>query len=168
MGKSEKIIRRLASEGWTVTDSGEVVTPGGVVRKLRKSGGTGGRTSYWSFNVKEGGSSYPVMVHRLKAYLKFGESAFKNQVRHLNGDSLCNKDGNIGIGTASQNMLDRSPDARLQHARKAAKGLRKLTDDQVREIRESKERGVDLAARMGVVKSTISGVRAGRLYSDVL
>lgn len=55
--------------------------------------------------------------------------------------------------------------------RKSAKGVgrhgvnRVLTIDQVREIRGSTARGVDLAERFGVVPATISKIRRGGLWS---
>lgn len=167
MSKQNKLIMRLAVAGWYVTKEGVVVKPSGEIRASSIKAGKEGRPSYKVFNVKDEGISRPVHVHKLAAFLKFGEVVFEYQVRHLNGNSFDNSYGNIAFGTGSDNMMDRSSEDRKAHGLKAAKFLRKLTDDDVKYIRESVETGLALAERFRVVPSTISGVKNRKIYRSI-
>lgn len=166
MSKHNELIRRLAKAGWSVSEEGFVIKPSGVIRecitKVSKRG-----PDYKVFNVKDEGISRPVHVHKLVAFLKFGSKSFKLQVRHLNGLSLDNSSGNIGVGTGSENMMDRPAEERRAHAIKAARFLRKLTDEEVGCIRESLETGRALAERFNVAPSTVSGVRNNKIYRSI-
>lgn len=168
MTKQETVIKRLALEGYRVNKDGQVLTPKGLIRKLSASHAKDSRPSYYRFNVKHEGKSYPVRVHKLAAYLKFGEDAFVFLVRHLDGNSLNNKDENLALGNGSDNAFDRPSSERKAHSYKASKVLRKLTDDEVFEIRGSSESLRVLASRFGVVKSTIHNVKSGKLYANVM
>jgi hypothetical protein len=66
-----------------------------------------------------------INLHRLQAFHKYGRAMYAPGLvcRHLNGNSQDNHYNNIAIGTQSQNMMDRSPEARLQHAKHAAQHL---------------------------------------------
>jgi hypothetical protein len=55
----------------------------------------------------------------------------------------------------------------VSNATNARRGFGRLTEDLVREIRRSTERGVDLAARLGVSPQTISHVRTGRTWRGI-
>lgn len=166
MRKEKALIRRLVKAGWSVTAEGVVIKPSGTIREsVIKKGKKG--PNYKVFNVKDGGISRPVHVHKLVAFLKFGEKAFKQQTRHLNGDSFDNSYENIAFGSGSDNMMDRPSEERKAHGLKAAKFLRKLTDEDVKYIRESFETGLALAERFRVVPSTISGVRNRKIYRSI-
>lgn len=72
------------------------------------------RKGYYRFTFPMGSRKdntrkmYCVWVHRLVAYQKYGDQIFEEgiEVRHLDGNSLNNLDGNIEIGTHSDNMMD--------------------------------------------------------------
>jgi len=66
-----------------------------------------------------------INLHRLQAFHKYGRAMYASGLvcRHLDGNSQNNHYNNIAIGTQSQNMMDRSPEARLQSAKHAAKHL---------------------------------------------
>jgi len=66
-----------------------------------------------------------INLHRLQAFHKYGRAMYAPGLvcRHLDGNSQNNHYNNIAIGTQSQNMMDRSPEARLQSAKHAAKHL---------------------------------------------
>lgn len=57
------------------------------------------------------------------------------QIRHLDGSSLNNSPSNISIGTPSENMLDRLPEDRLNHAIIASTNVRKFTDEEINMIK---------------------------------
>lgn len=68
-----------------------------------------------------------VPTHRLVAYQKFGNNIFKKGivVRHLDSNSLNNKEENINIGTQSDNVMDRSEEARRISAIRATSFIKK-------------------------------------------
>jgi len=126
--KNERALVKAKEKGYKVTKSGEVLSPSGKKRKLSVHDG------YYRFNIKFGNESYPVKVHRLQAYQKFGDEYLKSnlQARHLDGNSKNNKWGNIAIGTQSENMMDKPKQQRVKQARQNLK----LTENDVREIRQ--------------------------------
>ncbi|MDD5008393.1 MAG: HNH endonuclease [Syntrophorhabdaceae bacterium] len=112
-----------------------------------------------------------VPIHRIVAYQKFGTKIFEcgMYVRHLNNNRLDNSFDNIGIGTQSQNCLDRLPLDRHLHARHAAFGLRKLSLDKVDELRRDRLSGMTykmLMKKYHIVKSTVSYIVNGKTYKD--
>ena len=113
-----------------------------------------------------------IMVHQLQAYQKFGDKLFKKgiQVRHLNGDRADNRWENIDIGTAYDNAMDRSKEARKKHALNAASYQRKLTDDQVRELRRLRKEGAPykrLTKMFDISKGNVSDIVNFKLYKNV-
>jgi hypothetical protein len=77
--------------------------------------------------------------------------------RHLDGNPSNNKLSNLRWGTAEENYDDRRGHGAENDGMR--NGRAKLTDDQVRAIRSSDDRYVDLAARYGVAVITISRIR---------
>ena len=120
-------------KGYRVTNAGQVRSRLGRVRKLRKHLPGGARSPYLKFTVKVPTSDtrYPVPVHRLAAFQRFGEAALEYgvQVRHLNGDSLDNRLINLALGTPSQNALDRPAHDRRAHAQLA--GMANAKSDEI-------------------------------------
>lgn len=55
----------------------------------------------------------------------------------------------------------------VQRKTRAKHSNRNLTDDQVREIKTSKEKGIDLAKKFGVTPPLISHIRTGKVYKDI-
>jgi hypothetical protein len=129
-----------------------------------------GSTGYPRFTVvTPDGSRRAVMVHRLVGLQKFGDLVFRAdlEVRHLDNNKFNFRPDNIGIGTGSENQMDRPVDARKTHAIAAATTLRSLTDPEVLEMRRLHAAKVPyrvLRARFGVSKSTVSYVCTGRTY----
>ncbi len=76
----------------------------------------------------EGNRSIDVLVHRLHAYQKYGDEIFREgiQIRHLNGVKSDNSWINIGIGTQSENMMDRPEDKRREIAMLASSYISKI------------------------------------------
>jgi len=106
-------------KGYWVNSSGEVFSSKGKKRRLAKR--VRGKDSRLSFTVAVPWGVHPVPVHRLAAYLKFGEAALKAAcTRHLDGNSLNNCPDNISIGSHRDNAMDRPEEERRAHAQKAA------------------------------------------------
>jgi hypothetical protein len=111
------------------------------------------------FNVGlVGGEVYPVEVHRLLAFEKFGEAAFAEgiQVRHLDNNSLNNSWDNIVLGTPTQNAMDRPKEDRQAHA---ALGNQQFTEEFIHQLRLDHTSGLGykkLRAKYGIPLSTLS------------
>jgi len=133
MDKLEKI-KIVLDKGYYINNIGEVFSRTGKKRKLRLSGSKQG-TEYYSFNVKINKISYPIRTYYLQAYKKFRKRAFVDgiQIRHLDSNSLNNSYENIGIGTVSDNMMDRSLNLRQKVSNIAWKAgnPRKITEREI-------------------------------------
>ena len=169
MSKLHDIIRKLSADGWGVTDCGYLVKPDLTIRETRVKFGKGSRPDYLTFNVKHDGSSYPVPVHKLVAYQKFGEASFEDSivVRHLDGLSLNNETDNIPIGRHSDNMMDRPTHERIEHSLRSAVHIRKLSDQEVWMVRNSGRSTGELAQDLNVAYNTIAYIRRGLTYRNV-
>jgi hypothetical protein len=154
-----------------VLADGTVVNPRGKKLSPRKRKWYRGEGCYYCFNVKLPSEDYAhrIMVHQLAAYQKFGAAALGVGVgvRHKDGDGLNNSADNILIGTQSDNMLDRDPEDRREHAKKAARARRKLTPDEAAALREDREQGMkyaELCAKYGISKAAVSYIVNRKTY----
>jgi len=128
--KKLKSVEVAYEKGYRVTGEGVVFSPfsNRVLSLMETTSG------YHCFNCKVNGVSYPIPVHRLLAYQKFGDRIFEEgmQVRHLDGNWKNNKYSNIDTGTASQNQMDKCPLIRWWSAKLASEKLRKYDPEKVR------------------------------------
>jgi hypothetical protein len=118
-----------------------------------------GTTGYKYFKIKINNKPREIKIHRLVAFLNFGDRIFnkKLQVRHLDNNKLNNKNNNIKLGTASENMHDIPEEERIEHSIHSGSFIRKFSDKTVKEIREMRASGAtykDIYNKFGVVKST--------------
>lgn len=161
MNRSNRALLRAWEIGYRVDSAGNVVSPyTGQLRKQQTR--TDRRSGYRRvrFSVHHEGEKFPVEVHRLAAFQKFGEKLFESGivVRHLDGDSTNNRPDNIAIGTPSDNEMDRSKEERVARARHAA-SFRAWPEDTIAEIKRDRERGFtykQLTEKYGIAKSTLS------------
>ena len=81
--------------------------------------------------------SYPIGVHSLVAYQKYGPKIFTDgiEIRHLDGNSLNNEEKNINIGTKSNNEQDKPEEIRKLLSINASTCIRKFSDERMKEIR---------------------------------
>ena len=95
------------------------------------------QAGYLFFNIRLSSKTLKVFLHRLVAYEKYQDKLFEPGilVRHLNGNRKDNSFKNISIGTQTENMLDRDPEERLNHAIKASSSIRKFTNEKVNQIK---------------------------------
>ncbi len=114
-------------KGYRVID-GNVFYNGNIVSNYTDDSG------YYVIRVKnEEGKGVNIRVHRLAGYQKFGDKIFEKtlQIRHLNSDKNNNKEYNIGIGTQSENQMDRSPENRIAVAINASSYIKKHDHEKI-------------------------------------
>lgn len=86
-------------------------------------------------------------------------------VCHKCDNPKCAELEHLFLGTSLDNAHDKIAKGRASHGEK--NGRAKLTEDDVRAIRASNERQVDLAARYGVAQNMISKVKLRQFWKDV-
>ena len=81
-----------------------------------------GKDGYLHVTLRHKGKTNVVPVHRIQAYLKYGDEIYGKGivVRHLNGDKTDNSWDNISIGTESENRMDIPEQERSRIAKIAA------------------------------------------------
>jgi hypothetical protein len=114
-------------------------------------------------------TTYPVPVHRLHGYQKFGDRVFDKTlvVCHLDEDSLNNTEANLELGTHGDNSMQRKPEARRALSLKGARAQRRWTLEQVRELRRRRragETGAALAREEGVSQGQMCDMLNRRTY----
>lgn len=147
-------------KGYRVTSEGVVIGRKGQPLKLMVDS-----RGYLVFTYDK--AAPKVSVHRLQACQKFGLGLYGAGivVRHLDGNPHNNHFDNIGIGTHTDNMQDRQPEDRLNHAMLAASHLRKITAADVVAMREARAAGVtikELASRYQMSIGGISDIVTGK------
>jgi hypothetical protein len=142
LSKHDELIKLAYSKGYNFTMEGDIIGPSGKNLKLQKTKQAG--VKYYRFGVKNNrNKKRNVNVHRFIAYHKFGKKIHKPgmYVRHLDNDSLNNSYDNIGIGTASDNQMDRPEEERMACSINAATKRRRFSDKEMEEIREKNKNG---------------------------
>lgn len=126
MTKSNLALIEAFNKGYRASD-GQIFF-GNNVRSLFKNS-----HGYSRFTIRFLDKVVSVAVHRLVAYQKYGEAIFESgiEVRHLDSDKTNNLDYNIGIGTHSQNMMDKSPEIRRAAAIKASQSIAKFDHSEI-------------------------------------
>lgn len=166
MSKANELIKKLFNKGYRVVNGelfnhkGKKLNPGIV--KLKK-------ISYLQLHTVCGGLKATFRIHRFVGYQKYGDTIFQEGVvvRHKDGDSLNNTDGNILIGSYHDNSMDRNKLDRIAHAKHASSYNRKFTDEQVRNIREDRRIGLtykELGIKYSVCRGTLRYVINKAIY----
>jgi hypothetical protein len=135
---------------------------------------TGKECLLWPFAI--GSAGYPKVsigqhaksrdAHRWLCELAYGPAPTPQHVAaHHCGQKLCLNPGHIRWATQTENMADKIIH-KTNHA-KETHPRRKLTNDAVRDIRESKGPLKEAAKKYGVHFSTISSIRLGKHWKHV-
>ncbi len=98
-------------------------------------------------------------VHILVLDAFRGKRPVGTQTRHLDGVPWNNALRNVVWGTHAENAHDKIAHGTSQHGERNHRA--KLTDEQAREVRESKGLLRVIAARFGIRESTVSRIRNG-------
>lgn len=117
MSLQNQAIRYAVTAGYHVADDGTVCGPKGILKPSLR----GRSVKYWHFKVGFAGQSRAIPVHRLAGYQRFGEAALQPGVHICHGDAgpLDNSVGNLRLGTASENEMDKSRETRVRVAKLA-------------------------------------------------
>lgn len=171
LSKGNRVILQAYRKGYRVRDDGSVkgIRTDTLVTNVDGRG-------YAKFTMRTSPTDrYPVYVHRLQAYQKYGEKIFEDgiQVRHLDGNGENNSKDNVAIGTPSQNIRDIPKSVRIRCGRNAGRSQSPLSEKDVREIRERvKNDNYDtyqkLAEEYGLAsKGTISDIVNYKIWISV-
>jgi hypothetical protein len=163
MSQSNEFLVEAVQRGYYVNTNGKITSPNGEREVYYDKWG------YPKFGIKYKGKVRCIFVHRLVAYLKYGNKIFESgiQVRHKNNNKLDYSQDNILIGTGSQNSLDNPVTLRIKTATIAAAKLRKFTDGEVAELRKLNKYGIGirkLSKIYKVAKSTLSYIMQNKTY----
>lgn len=118
-------------------------------------------TGYWTFSTSINGIDRCFRVHRLVAEAFIPNPEGKPFVNHIDGCKTNNMLSNLEWVTASENNIH----AWATGLRKPSQ--RKLTDDQVREIRASTKTNMELASIYGLSHVNIWRIKRRETYKDV-
>ena len=130
---------------------------------------------YPVISIPTGGSRgrYPIKVHRLAAYQKFGDKLFEKgmQVRHLNGNKLDFSFENIELGTGKENCQDIPKEQRVRASKIAHTFMkRSISFELACKIREELSKMTNyqlgdyakLARKYRIEPHIVNGIRRGR------
>jgi hypothetical protein len=138
MKKNIKCLLLAYELGYRCDETGSVISPRSKSLKLYPN-----NHGYLHFSIRLNLETHyrlisrAIPVHRLQAYQKFGDDLFapKIHVRHLNGKCDDNSYNNIEIGSASDNMMDKTKETRLHCAICASNRIRRFTDLEIENIK---------------------------------
>lgn len=125
-------------------------------------------TGYWTFATKIGGRqgvNHYFLVHRLVAMAFIPNPEDKPFVNHIDGCKTNNVVSNLEWVTAKENSAH-SWATGLQKPR-PNRSKRKLTADQVREIRTSTKTTIELGSIYGIDPSNIGLIKRRQTYKDI-
>jgi hypothetical protein len=111
------------------------------------------------------------LAHRVAWALEHGSVPDGISVLHRCDNAACVRLDHLFLGTRADNNADMMAKGRSRAGSNPPRGVSfwdaKLTEEIVRIIRASTERGVDLAKRYGVAKATITDIRKRRSWKHI-
>ena len=105
-------------------------------------------------------------AHRIAHHLATGTDPGELLVCHKCDNPGCCNPGHFFLGTSADNVADRDAKGR-RDVRGEKHGSAKLTEAQVLEIRASDATGPALAAKHGVSRSLVSGIRLHQRWKHI-
>ena len=143
-------------ENYEISNLGRVKGPKGI-RKLTKANKTG----HLKLTVTKQGKHRCILVHRLVADAFLGKQPEGTEILHKDDDPSNNAVSNLFYGTHAENIK-----MSVRHKQHFKTKRRHLTDDQVREIRNSDASTTELALRFGVHYNCVYNARNYIGYAD--
>lgn len=115
-------------------------------------------SGYHVVRVTTNDKSCNMSVHRLVAWAFIGKQDKGIEVRHIDGNKSNNKADNLCYGTKSDNMRDAI--VHRTFSMSEWHPCAKLTNEQVKEIRDSKENYKLIAKKFGIHPHTVHKIRS--------
>jgi hypothetical protein len=112
----------------------------------------------------------PCLTHRISMELELGRKLDKREhVLHKCDNPACVRPSHLFLGDQAANMADKMVKGRHVYgtSKGESHGCAKLTETDVRAIRESQETGVALAAQYGVSTAQVSDIRNRRSWQHI-
>lgn len=122
------------------------------------------RTKDGHVRITVNGKSY--YLHRLVYSDNYGEIPNDNVVRHKCDNPNCINPEHLELGTHADNVADRVE--RQRSAKGSQNGRAKLTEDNVRYIRNSEEKNTHLAKRFNVDEKAIRQIKQNKTWKHVV
>lgn len=148
---------------------------GTLVERFWRAVDKGGDCWLWTKAVDRGGygaigagtntDRRVLKAHRVSWELAHGPIPDGVFVCHRCDNPKCVNPAHLFLGSPSDNAADMATKGRANRGER--RWIAKLTDDAVREIRRSSEKGVDLAKRYGVSPTQVTAVRRGYEWKHV-
>jgi hypothetical protein len=164
LSKSDITIIAMKEHGYTVNKD-QVISPKGRTLKQQLSD-----SGYYRIRAVFNNNKRLINVHRIIAYFKYGDEIFKHDcVRHKNEISTDNSPDNLLLGSHHDNAMDRDKKTRIAHAKKAARHVRKLSDEEVKNLRKDRKEGMtykQLMSKYNLAKSTVSYIVNNITYEE--
>jgi len=111
------------------------------------------------------------LAHRVAWLLEHGNLPEGLGILHRCDNPGCVRPSHLFVGTRADNNADMMAKGRYRAGSNPPRGASawcaKLTEDDIRAIRASEERGVALAAKYNVTKSTITDIRKRRSWAHI-
>ena len=148
--------RYLVSADGRIYSKPRARTAGGYMKLREYTGG------YWGKDIIRDGRKTWILAHWAVAEAFIGPRPPGLEVAHLNGNPADNRVENLAYKTRAANEADKVLHG--THLRGERLPSSKLKWDQVCEIRESKERQIDLARKFGVGRTAIQRIQSGETW----
>lgn len=126
------------------------------------------QAEYLCVHLSINGKSKVLSVHRLVATAFLGKPPVDHEVRHLDGNPRNNYLNNLIWGTKKENRRDRSLHGRDNLPFGESASWSKLTEKNVKFIRESIDTSKNLGSQFCVSPSTIDDIRHRRTWKHVI
>lgn len=110
----------------------------------------------------------PIKAHRFSWMIHYGEFSPEMNVCHKCDNKSCVRPDHLFLGTQVDNILDAVRKGRRMGAIGYKSPERKLTEEDVRNIRNSKSSSYRLAEAFGVSGPTIRQILQGKTYKEVI
>ncbi len=124
------------------------------------------KSGYWAIDLCKDGKVNKYLLHRLMALTFLDNSESKPQVNHINGIKTDNRIENLEWNTRSENQKH-SIKIGLRTTIGEKNSQSKLTEQDVLDIRKSKEKGSILAKKFNISHPTICDIRKGRSWTHI-
>ena len=105
------------------------------------------------------------LSHRIMYEIGHGKIPAKMFVCHACDNPSCVRPSHLFLGTQKDNMMDASNKHRIAHGERG--GNATLKEDDVIQIRNSKDKGKEVAKQYNISESTVSKIRLRRRWKHV-